>query len=581
MLRQQHPVCAPFALTSYLPPMLIKLVSKKILLQKMIDRLYPLIICCLFSSAVEAKDKYPKNYDIDIVHYKFELLLSGQTNLIDGKATITVLFKKSGISEFRLDLSSVIDTGRLSGSGMKIDSVLSNEKKLKFRHGNNAVYIDCDTSKAQEQNAFTIYYHGIPATGLHIKPNKYGDKTFFSDNWPDLTRNWLPVIDHPYDKATCEFIVTAPERYSVVSNGLKLEESSIGNGLKKTHWKQSVPIASWLYVLGVAEFAIQYVDTFDGKSIETWVMRQARDSGFQVFSEPTKEVLAFYSDYVGPFAYEKLANIQSNSVSGGMEAASAILYSESSVVLSSIKRWRDVIIHEIAHQWFGNAVTESDWDDVWLSEGFATYFTDLFVEHADGHDGFIERLQQERKQVYRHHKEFPEYSVVHQDLDDMSKVTSAQTYYKGAWILHMLRNTVGEPAFQRGIRNYYNRYFNSNASTKDFQFEMEQASGKDLSAFFKQWLTQKGNLFLKGSWSYSKSTKEVTVTLQQTQTSGLYDVPVEIGFYYKDKILPVIQKVRISDKAATKFSFRTDGEPKNVAIDPKVVLLCQSEFERK
>ncbi|WP_336516751.1 M1 family metallopeptidase [Pollutibacter soli] len=555
--------------------------KRHLLLNKFISRIYLIILCCSVSLTIQAKDIYPKNFDIDIQHYKFELLLSGQSNLIVGKATVNVLFKKSGITEFRLDLSSLIDTGKSKGKGMKIDSIIANNKKLDHQHIKDVILIRCDPSKADRQNSFIIFYRGVPATGLHIKPNKYGDTTFFSDNWPDLTRNWLPVIDHPYDKATCEFIVTAPERFSVVSNGIKLEESSVGKGFKKTHWKQSVPISSWLYVLGVAEFAVQYVDQFEGKSIETWVIRQARDSGFKVFAEPSKEVLAFYSDYVGPFAYEKLANIQSNSVSGGMEAASAILYAENSVSLENIKRWRDVIIHEIAHQWFGNAVTESDWDDVWLSEGFATYFTDLFIEHAYGHDVFSERMQQERKRVYMHHKELPEHSVIHNNLDDMSKVTSAQTYYKGAWILHMLRNDIGEPAFKQGIRNYYKKYFNSNSTTADFQLEMEQVSGKDLSGFFRQWLVQKGNLFLKGSWIYSKNTEQVTVTLQQTQSSGSYNVPVEIGLFYNGKLLPEIHKVILSDKSVNIFSFKVAEEPKIVDIDPRVVLLCNSEFSKK
>ena len=94
---------------------------------------------------------------------------------------------------------------------------------------------------------------------------------------------------------------------------------------------------------------------------------------------PTRDALAFYSERVGPFSYEKLANVQSNSVSGGMEAASAIFYSAGSVTGTRSVRWRNVIIHEIAHQWWGNAVTEKDWNDVWLSEGFATYFTLLFI----------------------------------------------------------------------------------------------------------------------------------------------------------------------------------------------------------
>jgi len=127
----------------------------------------------------------------------------------------------------------------------------------------------------------------------------------------------MPLVDHPYDKATCEFIVYAPDHYQVVSNGLLMEESTVGKGVRRTHWKQSVPIPVWQYALGVAEFAVQYVDTFEGKSIQTWVYKQDRDAGFYDFAVPTKQVLEFYSEYVGPFAYEKLANIQSNSVGEG------------------------------------------------------------------------------------------------------------------------------------------------------------------------------------------------------------------------------------------------------------------------
>lgn len=538
------------------------------------------ILGCISLKSLQAKDQYPKNHDIDIIHYKFELLLTDQSNLIQGKTTVEVHLRKAGLSAISLDLSSITPDGKEAGKGMQVDSVTA-DFPINYVHKEDILTMHFPPSAGQQTISFVVHYQGIPATGLHIKPNKFGDQTFFSDNWPHLTRNWLPVVDHPYDKATCEFIVTAPERYSVVSNGLKLEESSIGNGLKKTHWKQSVPIASWLYVLGVAEFAIQYVDQFEGKSIETWVMHQYRDAGFHVFSAPTKEALGFFSDYIGPFAYEKLANIQSNSVSGGMEAASAILYAENSVSLTNIRNWRHVVIHEIAHQWFGNAVTEADWNDVWLSEGFATYFTDMFLEYAYGHDVFIDNLQQERKRVFQHHKDHPQYSVIHENLTNMDEVTSLQTYYKGAWILHMLRNLVGETDFKAGIRNYYKKYFNSNASTKDFQNEMEKASGKNLSVFFHQWLVQKGNLLLEGNWQYRKKTKELVISLQQVQSTEAYDVNIEIGILHKGKTIPLIHTIPTSNKAMVQIRIPVDAEPENVTIDPGVKLLSENKWKKK
>src|SRR5690606_10045590 len=229
--------------------------------------------------------------------------------------TLDVRYVGDGVNTLRLDLVNASEV--LANKGMRVSQVKSNNQNLSFTHENDVLLITLPApSKAHQRSTYTITYSGVPATGLKIANNKYGDRTFFSDNWPDKGRNWLSVVDHPYDKATCEFIVTAPVHYQVVSNGLKIEETDLPNGMRLTHWKQSVPIASWLYVLGVARFAVQQVDEFDRKPIETWVYYQDREAGFYDFAVPTRRALEFYSAYVGPFVYEKLANIQSNSVSG-------------------------------------------------------------------------------------------------------------------------------------------------------------------------------------------------------------------------------------------------------------------------
>jgi aminopeptidase N len=426
-----------------------------------------------------------------------------------------------------------------------------------------------------------VRYNGIPATGLKIGNNRYGDRTFFSDNWPDKARHWLPTIDHVGDKATSEFIVSAPSHYQVVSNGLQIETTDLPGGRRRTHWKNTVPISPWLYVLGVARFAVQRVDTFDGKPIETWVYAQDRDAGFADFATPTKDVLAYYSDYVGPFAYERLANIQSNSVSGGMEAASAILYSEGSVTGTGSVRWRNVVIHEIAHQWFGNAVTEADWDDVWLSEGFATYFTLRYIEHAYGRDEFVRGLLSSRNTVMSFAAKNPAYTIVHKNLSRMEDVTSSHTYQKGSWTLHMLRGVVGEAAFQRGIRAYYAKHFNGTATTTDFRRAMEEASGQELGWFFEQWLYKPGTLTLNGSWSYDAAAKQVRIALDQTQTDGnLFTMPIEVGVYSKGQPTPALERVRITGKNNT-FTINAPTAPDSVQLDPNLWVLMQSTFGRK
>lgn len=542
-------------------------------------KLFSLALLLLMAFSSRATDTYPKNPDIDMLHYAFSITLSEDTDEITSVARIQVKFKKEGIAKARLDLINKSEA--LKQKGMVVTSVMANGKALKYQHEKDVLWITLDTpTTAGEVRVLEVSYHGIPATGLLIGPNTNGDRTFFSDNWPTKARNWLPVVDHPYDKATCEFIVTAPLKYAVVSNGLKLEESNLTDGRKLTHWKESVPIAPWLYVLGVAEFAMEEVDTFDNKSIQTWVFWQDRDAGFYDFAVPTKDVLEFYTDYVGPFAYEKLANIQSNSVSGGMEAATAILYSSGSVTGQRTDRWQKVIIHEVAHQWFGNAVTEYDWDDVWLSEGFATYFTMLYMEHAMGRDMFVKELNRSRDKIMEFNKANPDYTIVHNNLDDMSKVTTGQIYEKGAWTLHMLRNLIGDAAFEKGIRSYYARYFNRNALTAEFITEMELASGKELDSFFYQWLHQGGAIELEGTWQYDAKAKKVVVDLQQVQKKYVFTAALEIGIYDKGSLLPRVERVELKS-GTNQYSFTVASEPERVVLDPNTTLLASWKFAKK
>ena len=525
-------------------------------------------------------DTYPKNPAIDALNYAFRLELSDTTDAIVGELTLDLRFMAAGVQSVRLDL---VNAGAAHGEkGMRVSGVTLNGAAVPFTHANDELLIPLASPPAVQQRAqVVVRYAGTPATGLLIGKNKHGDRTFFSDNWPNRARHWLPTIDHPYDKATSEFIVTAPSHYQVVSNGLTVEATDVPGGRRRTHWKNSVPIAPWLYVLGVARFAVQRVDTFEGKPIETWVYPQDRDAGFADFATPTKSVLAFYSDYVGPYAYERLANIQASSVAGGMESASAILYNERAVTGTGDVRWRNVVIHEIAHQWFGNAVTEYDWDDVWLSEGFATYFTLLYIERAYGRDEFVRGLLDSRRTVLTFAAAHPDYTIVHRNLSRMEDVTSSHTYQKGSWALHMLRGVIGSGAFQRGIRTYYERHFNGNATTADFRRAMEEASGRDLGWFFEQWLYKPGTLKIAGRWTYDARAKQVRIALEQVQTDGsLFTMPVEVAVHYKGQPVPTMQRVQLKAKANV-FMIDAPTEPEDVRLDPNHWVLMEATFGRE
>lgn len=536
-----------------------------------------------------AMDTYPKNPAIDALNYAFELTLSDETDVISGEATIDLRFLEAGIEEVRLDLIEE----NADGTGMRVQAVAGADGPLEFEHRDDALFVALATpTEAGERRRITVAYEGIPATGLIIGPNKHGDRTFFSDNWPNKARNWLPTIDHPYDKATSELIVTAPAHYQVISNGLLIEETDLLDGTRRSHWKQSVPIATWLYSLGVARFAVQTVDYFRGIPIQTWVYAQDRDAGFHDFAVPTKQALEFYEDMVGPYSYEKLANVQSNSVGGGMEAATAIFYGDASVTGERDVRWRNVIIHEVAHQWFGNSVTEYDWDDIWLSEGFATYFTLLFIEHQYGRDEFIERLQVSRDRIRDFMAVNPDYRVVHDNLSDMGLVTSGPgTYQKGSWTLHMLRGVVGEDAFWAGIQAYYREFRDGSATTADFRRAMEEASGLDLRTFFDQWLYRGGWLEYEGGWSYDAAAGAIHVDIRQTQDDYTFRMPVEIAIHLPpDGPLeggvhgatrpPRFEVIDVEGREG-RFTIPVPAEPLEVVFDPNTWLLMDAAFERR
>ena len=528
----------------------------------------------LLPYTILAKDPYPKNPNIDILNYKFEIHLNDTSDIIYGSADIALNIKDSE-DRVRLDL---ISQGK-DGMGMEVKKVTFNGSEVSYSHDNDVLLIETGALKYSSRDIINVVYSGMPITGLIIGPNMHGDRTFFSDNWPNKARNWLPLVDHPYDKSTAEFVVIAPNHYQVISNGLLVEETNLNKELKKTHWKQSVPISCWLYALGVAEFAVDYVDYFEGKSIQTWVYKQDRDNGFYDFKIPTKHTMEFFSDYIGPFAYEKLANVQSNSVKGGMESATAIFYSDVSVTGDRSVRWRNVVIHEVAHQWFGNCVTEYDWDDVWLSEGFATYFTLMFREHAYGRDDFVNGLNDAKRLVYNHYKTDKESSIVHNNLKDMKDVlTYSLQYQKGAWVLHMLRNYVGEDNFRKGIRNYYKKYYNSTTTTNQFKTEMEVVSGMNLDTFFDQWLYKGGNMVLDGNWKFDEKKGRIEVNLNQVQNDGyLFEMPLELGISYNDKNLEKIQTVKL-EKEKGRFYIASDSKPISIKIDPNTKLLAIWDF---
>jgi aminopeptidase N len=491
---------------------------------------------------------------IDVQHYKFALQLTDANNNIKGQATVKLKFLKPA-NTFSLALVKKKATGK----GMLVSSVTELGKLLRFSQDSNSVQINTKATPGS-QHSYTIKYSGIPADGLIISTNNYKHRTFFGDNWPNRAQNWLPCADHPADKATVEFIITAPSHYNIVANGSKVKEQTLPGKLKLTHWSEKAPISTKVMVIGAADFAIDHTGDVNGIPVYTYVFPEDRETGFKSYAV-AKEILPFFIKNVGPFAYEKLANVQSKTIFGGMENASCIFYFEESVKSPTIE---ELMAHEIAHQWFGDAASEKSWPHLWLSEGFATYFTNLYLESKYGVEKLKQRVLADTTAIFTLEKTHFAPVVDTTINGDYMKLLNANSYQKGGWVLHMLRRKVGDDLFWKGIRNYYAQYKDKNANTDDLRLVMEQASGVDLKQFFNQWLYTTGHPVLQIEKVYDKPSKTLTLTITQKQET-LYEFPLEFVLDGRAGIM------KIKDREITvKLTAGSD----EVAFDPNVNLLA-------
>jgi len=508
---------------------------------------------------------------IDVQDYDFDLTLADTTDRIEGMATVRLRVTTDTLTAVRLDLvGPPMETGN---PGMRVASVTRDGAAVPHTHADDILRITPDGGLADgATQTFRIRYAGIPANGLIIGTNRHGDRTFFGDNWPNRARHWLPVVDHLSDKATVEFRVTAPAEYEVVSNGALVSDSTAGD-TRTTHWRTGVPLPTKVMVIGVADFAIDTVATVDGVPVQSWIYPDNRDAGFADLGQ-APPILRFFEENLGPYPYEKLANVQSATRYGGMENAAAIFYSEDTVADGEDDT--PLLAHEIAHQWFGNTVTEADWPHLWLSEGFATYLTGLYLEHARGKEAFTTHMTEARRQVVQFHAEQPATPLVDTTFADPNELLNTNPYQKGAWVLHMLRHEMGTETFWKGLRAYYDRYRHQNASTRDFRRVMEEVSGQDLNAFFDQWTRRAGHPAIEGTWEYDADADECVVHLRQTQDAPPFHVSVDVAV---ETDRPGTTTVTMRDRE-THTRLACSRAPSSVTLDPYTRLLGEFSMER-
>jgi aminopeptidase N len=521
------------------------------------------ILITLLHTSIWAQSYKQRFHKIDVQHYRLAIKVNDTNNSIYATMQVRLKFKKNTPS-FQLDL---VDKDSISGLGMQIDSIYQNKVNVHFTHANNLITIEPKHIFPGIEYTYTIHYHGIPKDGLIISKNLHGDRTFFGDNWPNRAHNWFPCVDHPSDKATIEYFIEAPNHYQTITNGFQVEETNISETTKLYHWQTTVPLPTKVMVIGIAKFAVEYIGETHHIPVSTWVYPQTKEQGFHDFST-AKNILNFFIQKIGEYPYKKLANVQSKTRFGGMENAGNIFYFEKSV--TGNLEHEDLIAHEIAHQWFGNSASEIDWPHLWLSEGFATYLTDLYILDSKGNNAFLERIKQERQTVLNFYKR-SKTPVIDTNTTNLMSLLNPNSYQKGAWILHMLRKKMGDGLFWSGLKTYYETYKFKNASTTDFKRVMEKISGENLDTFFEQWLYKAGHPTLKTSWIYNNN--KLRMIIEQIQETA-FEFPIDIELIYKDGTSE-IKTVKVSSKSEP-FILTTSGEVTAINLDPNAWLLFES-----
>ena len=512
-------------------------------------------------------DSYERQPTLDVLQYDVTVEIPASGSEIAGRTELLYQAVVADLDDVRLDL----------GAAMIVDSVRVDGAPAGFQHEGDRLTIRGRTLAGARSRA-VVWYHGEPADGLIIGQSRHGSRTIFADNWADRAHHWFPSVDHPSDKAAVAFEVVAPADLEVVGNGYLAERTEIGGGRARTRWVESAEIPVYGMVIGVADFAVTEAGDVDGIEVSHWTFPEDSAAGEIAFGRST-EILAFYDSLFGPYPYEKLAHVQSATKFGGMENPGAIFYSQNAIgaALSADADGREdltsLVAHETVHQWFGDAVTESDWNHLWLSEGFAEYFDAVFFEFRGGSRGRgsaeLARQMRTRADAVREFEAAGARAIYAPGAGpgEYETLLTEMNYEKGAWVLHMLRRLVGDEAFFQGVRDYYAALRDRTAWTADFARIMEAASGRSLERHFDQWVVRPGMPALAAS--VVGDGEERRLRIEQLQDGPPYALVLDVELRWDGGSE---RRVVETDSVRVEVPLRLEG-PVRVVLDPDGWLL--------
>ena len=503
---------------------------------------------------------HPSQQTVNIQHYTLDIRVDQKQKKVWGDVTFTVFPLWDDVEK------TILDAG-----DMKISKVVSENTPLKFAHNDRklTIYFGKKYNRAQSIT-FTISYSAFPKRGTYfVQPNKhYPNKPYqvWTQGEAEETHYWFPCYDFPNQLCTSEVKVSVRKPYIAISNGKLQRVIEEKDDWRKFHWKMSVPHVSYLVSLVIGDF-VELQDSFEDIPLQYYVQKKDVPNALRSFGK-TPKMMNFFSKITGEkYAYEKYAQTPVEEFTfGGMENISASTYTQNTIHDERAHlNWssESLVAHELAHQWWGDLLTCRDWSQIWLNEGFATYYTVLWLEHDMGTDQAKEELLGE----YEWYMGSDFHPVVWKNFQHRDDVFDSHAYAKGAWILHMLRNSYGHDNFVRATQLYLRRYRGKAVTTIDLQNSFEDTLGKNLDWFFEQWVYGVGHPKFAVSWKWDEAHNMVAVHVKQTQKWKPFrvTVPIEVVTESGNKLYHVElegreQRIYLPSKQLPHFvAFDKDG----------------------
>ncbi|GAA3606112.1 M1 family metallopeptidase [Flavivirga amylovorans] len=422
--------------------------------------------------------------------------MSQQTDYMDFKrANANISFDQnieqvSGYIEYTFDILKDIDSIYIDAKNFLHQEVIALDVPVfDYEYDGKHIIIKSDFKK-NASHRIQISWFAKPKKALYFIDWKHddGNKQIWTQGQGKYTSNWLPSIDDMNDKIEFDLTITFDKDYEVIANG-KLTNKQINESTIIWHYDMQHPMSSYLVALAIGKYHKKVVYSKSGIPIEMYYY--PTDSlKFEPTYRYTKQMFDFLEEEIGvPYPWQNYKQVPvKDFLYAGMENTSTTIFSDAFVVDSIAfidKNYVNVNAHELAHQWFGNLVTETSGTHHWLQEGFATYYALLAERNIFGDNYYYWRL-------YEYAQELLEQHNARQSTSLLDPKSSSTTFYKkGAWVLHMLREKVGDSVFRTAVINYLNKNQFKNVETDDFINEVEQASGQDLDAFVEAWLQAK------------------------------------------------------------------------------------------